>query len=101
MYESFYERVDLKGEIKYSQKAKEQIEKNWSNDITKYVIARPINKDPELGELNTPDFEKAVEQFNWLNSEWEEKPYCIFETKTRVLSQEEIDLKLNTIKYNL
>lgn len=93
MYESF----------EYSQKIKDQIKKNnWENGIVKYIIARPTDKDPQLGELNTTDFNKAVEQLNWLNAEYEgDQTYCIFETKTRVLSQEEIDFQLNTKKYNL
>jgi len=90
--------------FEYSQKIKDKITQyNWEEGQVKYTVAVSRSKNPlsEEYEYTTNRIELAVQALEHQNRFWDEQTYCIFETKTRVLSQEEIDLILNTKKYNL
>ncbi len=86
-------------DFKYSPEMLKKIEDNWK-DKTVYYVASPRKKRPNDG-TEYDDIKNAIIDSNTLNMEWGEQSYCIFESKIRVLSAEEINQLLNLNKFNI
>jgi hypothetical protein len=86
-------------DFKYSPEMLDKIKDNWE-DRTVYYVVSPREKFPE-NEPYYNTIEDAMKALNLLNFEWNEQSYCIIETKFRVLPDTEINLLLNSKKFNI
>lgn len=85
--ESFEYPKDVKDEIILQEADKERV---------RYIIETADNERPER-TWGYASFEKAIEDLKSRNEQW----YCLFEMKIRALTEEEIDLMIQSKKYNL
>lgn len=86
--------------IKYSEHLKDKIINNgWSEMRLRYYVGRPSDRIENMSSFS--EIKQALDNLDRLNSEWGESVYCLFESKVRVVTQEEIDIILDTKKYNL
>ena len=92
IYESFEYSKELKYKINHF---------GWNESKVRYIIAPPRSKNPESGEYVGSDFLLAVEELKRMNLDYGVDTFCLFESKIRVLSEEEIDFQLTTKKYNI
>ena len=90
--------TELNENIEYTENAKRYINLNWSKDQVVYYIGSPDQKIEEMGV--TKKLDRAIELIQEYKSKWN-KDTCIFESKTRILSEDEINTIINSKKYNL
>ena len=74
---------------------------NTNNIVFKYYIAAVDDKIP-WRRLSASDLKHALDKMRLLNkSTLNGEKYCIFEGAFKALTSEEVELRLNTNKYNL
>ena len=98
IYENFEYSEKLNNKIKNSKPLQE---------YTMYMIGLPSDDDTILysNREQYTDFELAIKSLEIMNKEWsgDNGMYCLFESKTttKILSEDEINLRLNANKYNI
>lgn len=90
--------TELNENIEYTEKAKRYIKLNWSKEQVEYHIGSPDQTIEDMGVTNKLD--RALELLQEYKNKWN-TDVCIFESRTRILSEEEINTLLNSKKYNL
>lgn len=89
--DGYYKKIDI------------QIQKyNADNDIIRYYVAT-VNDTMPFTRNSSPDLNSAIEKMKFFNNTIKdsEKPYCIFISKTKALTSDDIDLYFNSNKYNI
>jgi hypothetical protein len=86
----------------YTKEIEEKI-KDFDADKPKikYYICTPDDDKPEVGNNYRFTLEEAIDEMNRLNTLYKYSFYCIFESKIKALTKEDIKLQLNMNKYNL
>jgi hypothetical protein len=89
--------------IRYSEQLTDKIERfGWDKGLTKYYIGRPNDSVRDIVTGNSySKLDPALEYLNQVNEEFGDTIYCLFEGKFRVVSSKEIDIILDTKKYNI
>lgn len=72
---------------------------NSTENIIRYYVSTPDDKDV-LSRSYFTSLEQALNRMNRLNKTWQDK-YCIYESRTKALTKEEIETYLISKKYNL
>lgn len=91
--------------FEYMPQLKSRIEHfGWAEEKIRYHIALPSDSSP-VNAVSYIKLEAAIEELQRMNSDWDVpgvyRTYCLFESRIRVVPEEEIDLELKTNKYNL
>lgn len=87
--------------IEYSDEKKELIDRfGWNKEKIRYHIASPKDRNPF--DLNSyQDFELAIEQYKAHDERYPLNTFCVFESRIRVMTDEEINTILAAKQYNL
>lgn len=89
---------EINEDFSYTEDSKKYIDKFWDKEKVVYYVGSPKSSLGDMGRAD--DLDRALELVVEYRQKWM-KDACIFERKTRILSEEEINSFLNAKKYNL
>jgi len=86
--------------FEYSEEVKNKIiSSEWIENKIRYHIATPKDKNPETSGSYS-NLDGALEQLHEMNQRWKGS-FCLFESRVRIVPEDEIDMHFNTKKYNV
>ena len=95
-----FETLNLDISNGYTEEIENKIKEfNAAEEKVRYYVTSPNDKDPLSRGFNTT-LEQALDRMNDLNKLFS-RNYCIFESRVKALTKNDIDIHLKAKKYNI